>query len=220
MDFANFDYSILFRLVAAVILSGLVGLERGGSNHEAGLRTHIVLCLGAALVMIVSECLVKKYGSGDIMRMGAQVISGVGFLGIGSIIVDGNKVKGITTAAGLWTTACIGIAVGCGFYIIAVTVAALMLFAMMGLRSFKHKVYPKSLKYNVKIDMDDRHSIKKVLKTLIAEHVEVHSVKVEEEGSGIYAILGVKLQKNSNFNKIASEILACDGVKEFVVVSY
>ena len=97
MKFLDFNYNILLRLVVAVILGGIIGFERGGSNHEAGFRTHIVLCLGSALVMVVSERLNKQYGSGDIMRMGAQVISGVGFLGAGSIIIDGNKVRGITT---------------------------------------------------------------------------------------------------------------------------
>jgi len=131
----NFDYAILIRLVVAAILGGLVGWERGErSNQEAGLRTHIIVCLGAALVMIISESLAAEYG-GDMMRMGAQVISGIGFLGVGCIIVTGNRVRGITTAAGLWTTACVGLAIGSGHFILATVVVLLMLFVMWGLRS-------------------------------------------------------------------------------------
>jgi len=133
MELLNFDYIMLIRLAAAVVLGGLVGWERNSSNAEAGLRTHIILCLGAALVMIISENIFLQHGSGDITRMSAQVISGVGFLGVGSIIVDGNRIKGITTAAGLWTTACVGLAVGSGHFVLAAVVVAFMLFAMWGL---------------------------------------------------------------------------------------
>ena len=101
-----FDYSLLIRLVVAALLGGIIGFERGGSNHEAGLRTHIILCLGASMIAVLSELMVKQYGiNSEVMRMSAQVISGVGFLGAGSIIMDGNRIRGITTAAGLWTTA-------------------------------------------------------------------------------------------------------------------
>ena len=98
----DIHYSLLLRLVGAVILGGIIGLERGGNNHAAGLRTHILVCLGASAVMVVSEEIVTRYNiQQEFMRMGAQIISGIGFLGAGNIIADGNKIRGITTAAGL-----------------------------------------------------------------------------------------------------------------------
>jgi putative Mg2+ transporter-C (MgtC) family protein len=140
-ELLNFDFTLLVRLVAAVILGALVGFERGGTKHDAGLRTHILLCLGAAAVMVVSEAVTRQYGiSGEIMRMGAQVVSGVGFLGAGCIMVDGNRIRGITTAAGLWTTACVGLAVGAGYYIIAGFVVLLMLAVMYGLRNVARRL--------------------------------------------------------------------------------
>lgn len=137
----DFNYWLLLRLVAAALCGGIIGLERGWSNHAAGLRTHMIVCLGASGVMLLSELMVAKYSiPGEVLRMGAQVISGVGFLGVGSIIVDGNKVRGVTTAAGLWTTACIGLVVGAGYYLIAGVMLALMMFAMRSLRSVVKKM--------------------------------------------------------------------------------
>ncbi len=80
MDFMSFDYTLLLRLITAVVLGGVIGVERGGTNHEAGLRTHMVLCLGSALVMVTSICMSTHYGvPQEVMRMSAQIISGIGF---------------------------------------------------------------------------------------------------------------------------------------------
>ena len=214
MDFANFDYTVLIRLVVAVIYGGLIGMERGGRNHEAGLRTHIVLCLGAATAMVVSEAMAKEHG-GDIMRMGAQVISGVGFLGAGSIIVHGNRVKGITTAAGLWTTACIGIAVGSANYIVATVVVALMLFAMWGLRSLTAKIRSKSAKFVLRINMADKTAIKEIMRKLMDEDIQIYSVVLEEHGDCISAVFELIPQKHTRVDNLASELMTLEGVKEF-----
>lgn len=114
----EFNYiSIFIRLSLAVLLGGIVGAERATKRQTAGVRTFAVVCLGAALAMVTNEYLAVRSGSAiDASRMAAQVISGVGFLGVGTIIVTGkNQVKGLTTAASLWTVATIGIAVGAGF---------------------------------------------------------------------------------------------------------
>ena len=139
MDFLTFDFNMILRLIVAVVLGGLIGLERDENNHAAGLRTHMIVCLGAALVMVVGESMHLQTGSGDIMRLGAQVISGIGFLGAGCIIADRGKVRGITTAAGLWTTACVGLAVGSGQFVLALVVVALMLIIMWALPRFRKK---------------------------------------------------------------------------------
>lgn len=178
------EYTFLLRLLVAAIFGGIIGLERSENNHAAGLRTHIVLCLGAAAIMVVSECIVKEYGiQQEIMRMGAQIISGVGFLGAGSIIVDGgnNKIKGITTAAGLWTTACLGVVVGCGYYIIATAMLVIMLTAMLGLRSFADKLKERSLNYKIKIVYPDLN-VKEVMKIFTDNGVKVKSLNVDMTG--------------------------------------
>ena len=114
------------RLCLAMISGLIIGIDRGVKRRGAGVKTYSLVCLGAAIVMLTGEFVYRNYGSSmDISRLGAQVISGVGFLGVGTIIVTGrNQVRGLTTAAGLWTCACIGLAFGIGFY----DGAAIMLF--------------------------------------------------------------------------------------------
>ena len=106
----------LGRVILAAILGGIIGYERQHSHRPAGLRTHILVAVGAALVMCTSEYVVLRMGGSDITRMGAQVISGIGFLGAGTILREGFSVKGLTTAASLWAVSCIGLAAGGGFY--------------------------------------------------------------------------------------------------------
>ena len=110
--------SIVLRLTLATICAGIIGLERGRKKRPAGFRTHILVCIGAAMVMITSQYMTDILKiSTDASRMGAQVISGIGFLGAGTIMVVGkNEVKGLTTAAALWACACMGLAIGIGFY--------------------------------------------------------------------------------------------------------
>lgn len=110
--------SIILRLTLATICGGILGAERGRKKRPAGFRTHILVCIGATMVMITSQYMTDiLHMAGDASRMGAQVISGIGFLGAGTIMVVGrNQVKGLTTAAGLWSCACMGLAIGIGFY--------------------------------------------------------------------------------------------------------
>lgn len=110
--------SVFVRFALAVVLGGVIGMERGKKRHPAGLRTHLVVCIGSASVMMVSQYIFNTMnGAADPARLGAQVISGIGFLGVGTIVVTGrNQVTGLTTAAGLWASACMGLAIGIGFY--------------------------------------------------------------------------------------------------------
>lgn len=113
------DIEIIKRLLIALILSGLIGLERETHGRAAGLRTHILVCLGSSLIMLTSIYIFDIYkglASVDPSRIAAQVVSGIGFLGAGTIIRFRASVKGLTTAASLWAVAGIGLAVGCGFY--------------------------------------------------------------------------------------------------------
>lgn len=115
----HFLFLSIPRLLVATILCGIIGMEREHVNRPAGVRTHVLVGVSAALIMITSEYLFsyyKDFTNMDPARMGAQIISGIGFLGAGTIIKDGSNVRGLTTAASLWAVACIGIASGSGFY--------------------------------------------------------------------------------------------------------
>ena len=108
---------VVIRILAAIFIGGLIGLERGMKNRPAGLRTYMLVCVGSCLVMMTNQYVFQSSGSGDPMRLGAQVISGIGFLGAGTIVVTRhNQIKGLTTAAGLWVSAGLGLALGIGFY--------------------------------------------------------------------------------------------------------
>ena len=117
--------SIVLRILASIIVGGLIGLERRMKNRPAGLRTYMLVCVGACLVILTNQYIYQVTGSGDPMRLGAQVVSGIGFLGAGTIIVTKhNQIKGLTTAAGLWASAGVGLAFGVGFYEAALTAGA------------------------------------------------------------------------------------------------
>ena len=108
--------SICLRIILSIIIGGVLGLERGRKNRPAGFRTYVLVCLGSAMVMMTNQYVFQEYGVSDPTRMGAQVISGIGFLGAGTIVKDGFNVRGLTTAASLWAVACIGLAAGAGLY--------------------------------------------------------------------------------------------------------
>lgn len=125
--------SVTIRLVLSLLCGGILGVERGRKKRPAGFRTYMLVCMGAALVMITNQYITEVYGGTDPARMGAQVVSGIGFLGAGTIIVTGrNRVKGLTTAAGLWAAACVGLSLGIGFYTGAV-VGCVLIFVVMAL---------------------------------------------------------------------------------------
>ena len=175
---------IIIRLTVAVILGGLIGIEREGTNHAAGLRTHILVCLGAAGITALSYALVKDaFYTTDITRFGAQVVSGIGFLGAGCIMVNRNKVKGLTTAAGLWTTACVGLATGLGYYIISVTITLLVLLAMLALRPLGNKLHKKGAKKEqvLYITVKNRESFQTITACLAEHECSVVNISTREE---------------------------------------
>ena len=140
------DLNFLVRLLLAAILGGIIGFEREKQERPAGLRTNILVCVGAALVMLTNEFILKESGGGqniDPTRMGAQVITGVGFLGAGTILRQGFNVKGLTTAASLWAVACIGLAVGTGYIYGAVAGTLIIYITLRGLKIIDEKLEKK-----------------------------------------------------------------------------
>ena len=130
--------SIFFRFILATICGSVIGFERGKKRHAAGLRTHIVVCIGAMSAMLVNQYIITYFNANsDPARMGAQVISGIGFLGAGTIVITGHQrgqqVKGLTTAAGLWASACMGLAIGVGFYAGAIIMCGFLFLVIVSL---------------------------------------------------------------------------------------
>ena len=142
-EFFTQNSEILLRLGTAVVLGLLIGGERLFVHKEAGMKTHALVSLGAAVFIIISEMIVIKYsgvGGLDPTRIASQVIVGIGFLGAGSIMLQGNRLLGLTTAGGLWVTAGIGMAAGFGFYSLALIATVLVLFVLIVVSKFEKPI--------------------------------------------------------------------------------
>ncbi len=156
---------VLVRAVFAVIIGIIIGSERARHGRAAGMRTHILVALGAALTSMISIFASEYLGyNGDILRLSAQVISGVGFLGAGMIILKNNNIiTGLTTAAGVWTTSVIGIAIGCGFYIGATVVTALYMLTIILLGKLERRKQNSDVVY---IEIDDMYHANAIVSRL------------------------------------------------------
>ncbi len=166
---------VLLDLLLSVALGFLIGLERKIRSKEAGIRTHTIVCFGAALMMVVS--LYAFDGSGaDAARVAAQIVSGVGFLGAGMIVYKQHEVRGLTTAAGVWATAGVGMACGAGMYVIAIGATAILIIAQcifhLNIRLFMHKKI-----YSIKIEFyqsaDENEKIKEIFGTDRFHHLVI-----------------------------------------------
>ena len=134
--------TLIIRTLLAIICAGVIGFERDAHGSAAGLRTHILVCLGAMIAMSTGVFAATHF-SGDASRIGAQVVSGIGFLGAGTIMVNRGHIKGLTTAAGLWTSACIGLAIGTGFYEAAIVGSIAVLIVEKWLKGLKKRIMRK-----------------------------------------------------------------------------
>lgn len=138
----------IIKIVLAVFIGGVIGLEREAINRPAGLRTHILVCVASALIMDVNIKLIVGYANADPVRMGAQVISGMGFLGAGTIIKEGVTVKGLTTAAGLWSVACLGLVIGAGYYLLALFAVGIMWITLKVFSRFETRINKSKIRRN------------------------------------------------------------------------
>ena len=210
--------TVAFRLLLATLLSGAIGFERGFRGRAAGLRTHILVCIGSAVTVMTGIYAMETlgYGSADPLRIAAQVISGIGFLGAGTILVRGKTmVTGLTTAAGLWATAAIGIACGIGFYSGALICSGIALFSFALLTTFERS--GKHGKYNAKIYVEctDAARLNELMKTLTAEH-RLCEIEITPPRTGIVNHIGIEatmiLRKKSNKTSRIESIAALDTV--------
>ena len=137
-------FTIILRVGLAILVGGIIGTERDIKNRAAGIRTHMLVCVGAAVVMMTNQYVVEAFPDidVDVTRMGAQVVSGIGFLGAGTILVTRhNQIRGLTTAAGLWAAATLGLAIGIGFYEMALVGIIAVLFIVIFLQPFKQLIH-------------------------------------------------------------------------------
>lgn len=182
--------SIIIRIILAAIVGGIIGSERGRSGSPAGLRTHILVCVGSAMTALISVYIAKNGGFDDIARIPAQVISGIGFLGAGMIVVKKNNViTGLTTAAGMWATATIGIALGYGFYLGALVATAACIITASFLTRLERKSRKSMHIYAEISKTNEAGRIADEIRELLGREalIEVSSAKSGTNGNiGIY----------------------------------
>lgn len=214
------DSTVVFRIVFSLVLGGILGLERGLKNRPAGLRTYILVCMGSCIVMMTNQYVYQVYDTGDPVRMAAQVISGIGFLGAGTIIVTRrNQIKGLTTAAGLWASACVGLSIGIGLYEVAVIGGMAIFVVLTLLNHWDFFIRSRARDVEAYIEIPEKMSFSYFLHETKMRGIMIRNVQADAEEPGtdgkfcfICTLRGMRRMEHSEMLKtlrtVSSEIYA------------
>ncbi|WP_047981990.1 MgtC/SapB family protein [Ornithinibacillus contaminans] len=198
---------IVVRVLIALVLSGLIGFERELKNHSAGFRTHILVGVGSCLMMVLSlfgfEAFIAAYDNVqfDPARIPSYVISGIGFLGAGTIMVYGGTIRGLTTAASIWTVAGLGLVVGAGMYAVAVFTTFVILLSLVFLNNFEKLFQKGKRSIVIEIVAHAQVAIAEVVSVIEAEQLKIKQVEVIKVENGLRSIF-IKFEPNKELNRI------------------
>ena len=211
--------SIIVRLTLVIIFSGIIGIERASKKHEAGLRTYVLVCVGAAVAMLTNQFIFEAFGTGDVGRIAAQVISGIGFLGAGTILITSrNQIKGLTTAACLWACACMGLAIGIGFYTLTIVGFVLIIIVLVLLNPLEKYLIKFVSTYSIHIELLARTDLKELINLSRKMNMKILSIErnaaYANSGLSVYTINFKKIQKNEENSHFIQKI------KELPYVNY
>ena len=209
--------SILARIVAAFVIGGILGWERELKNRAAGLRTYMLVCVGACMIMLTNQYIYQVFQVGDPVRMGAQVVSGIGFLGAGTIVVTKrNQIKGLTTAAGLWTAASAGLALGIGFYEVAIVGALLMIVILTLMHRLDSQIRRRVKQMELYAEIDSKVSIGRVAKGIRDLGAKVEGIQIDRDysmdGDIRALVISVRTPKKSKREELFAKLQEIDGV--------
>ena len=221
--------SVALRLLLSAVIGFSLGMERGRKRRPAGCRTYMLVCMGATLTLLLSQyeyyMLTNRWYDlsleigirTDVSRFGAQVINGVGFLGAGTIIVTGRQeVKGLTTAAGLWASACMGLAIGAGFYECMIVGILLIELCMRVLPFVENWIMAKARNLNIYIEMDSIENIGNIISRMKAEDITIYDVEIDKQQqahmSQINALFSVRLPQKQQHTEILAKLSMLDGI--------
>jgi len=203
-------WSIVLRLVLALLIGFLIGCERSRKRHTAGLRTNILVAVGSAVAMIVNLALAEAGNNTDVARLAAGVITGIGFIGAGAIITNSRaQVTGITTAAALWSSGCLGVAAGAGCYTIAIAGTLIIFLALQLLPSIEHKIKESSRQSNFHIELLTRPDLEKLIDYIRSLGLSVLSIAYDPA----YANTGLSVYTIQVYSE-AKDRLTCTAIKE------
>jgi len=221
-------WDVALRLLIAMACGGVIGIERGKKNRAAGFRTYILVCVGAALTMILGAYLVcmepvwsgetTVFPRSDASRFGAQVINGIGFLGAGTIIVTGRQqVKGMTTAAGLWASACMGLAIGAGFYMGALIGCGFIIITMVLFTRIESFILSHSKNINLFVEFEDIEDLSTIIEKIRENDVRIFDVEITKgkytETKFPNAIFSLRLPKKLSHSALMTEIASVNAVR-------
>ena len=211
---------IIFRLLAAAAFGALVGYERERNNQPAGLRTHIILVVGATLAMTLSINLAMEFRplvpNGDPARLAAQVISGIGFLGVGAIIRYGANIKGLTTATSMWSMAVVGLVVGAGYYLIAAFTTGLLLFTLILINFFEKRfIKPVVTSQLTIIALDKREMLNKIRRVLekhasVGQGIRIHKNLHHKRAR---YVMTFKMKEGELVDEMLAELTELEGIR-------
>ena len=214
MSFAT----VALRMCLAMVCGGCIGLEREFKRRSAGFRTHILICLGATMTTMISQFLYLYMGYyTDMARLGAQVVAGIGFIGVGAIITTPQKRgKGLTTAAGLWSSAIIGLCLGAGFYEGGLLATVLILIAELFLTPLEHKYLDKTPEINLYMEYNNKTTLDNVLFIFRQMGVRVVNLEIaratENERHSASAIFLIRLNRRFTISKVVEAVRKVEGV--------
>ena len=217
--------AVALRMCLAVVCGGLIGLERTFRRRPAGFRTHMLICLGAAITTLISQFMVLyMHYDTDMARIGAQVVAGVGFIGAGTIMMSRNhRVKGLTTAAGLWTAAIVGLTLGAGFYEGGLTVTVCVLFAELYLSKLERLALRKSPEVNLYLRYDGSDAMERVLAFLRRKNIKVLGMEItrpmKNEKHKATAIFLLRLDKKVTRESFLEQLSQVEGVASAEILS-
>ena len=205
------------RILMAIVLGGMIGMERGLKNRPAGLRTYMLVCLGACIVMLTNQYVYEAFGVGDPVRMGAQVVSGIGFLGAGTIIVTArNQIKGLTTAAGLWASACVGLALGIGLYAVSIMASVAIFVILTLLHELDFRMRRSTKQVEVYVELKHNVAVGQFLDFVRDRQYEPSNLQILLENTSDNGILAfsvtLKGQKNCNHDDIVTTVKTMPGI--------
>ena len=210
------------RMLLAVICGGIIGIEREHKRRPAGFRTHILICLGASITMLTSQYIYVGLGQfTDLARLGAQVIAGIGFIGAGTIIVTKRRrVKGLTTAAGLWTSAIVGLAAGAGYVEAALLTTGLVILVELVLSRFEYFIMSTARGINLYIEYKEAEALTQMTEYLRGHKVNVTDLQITKSGRGETgtaaqnpcAIFSLELPRNLTHDKLMTALAGIEGV--------
>lgn len=227
--------SLLLRMALAMCCGGMIGIERGRKHRAAGFRTYMLVCLGAALTMILSQYLdwmgtvawaeqAARIGfRTDIARLGAQVINGIGFLGAGIIVVTGHQeVKGLTTAAGLWASACMGLAIGAGFYECVLVAFVLIFLCIRILPRVENAIVERARNLNLYLEFQALENVSDIIVCIKEQGVQIYDVDIDRgkayKSQSPSAVFSVRLCHGQHHTNVMTALSALECITVIVEI--